>query len=85
MKLLKRLRDPETRTSIPPLDAMSWIETINVETYGTDHDHFGVGAAMIADLVGMEFLDSYRRRIPEIHEEFPPHGLTYDEYEEEAD
>jgi hypothetical protein len=83
MKLLARLREPQqTRASQVTI---RWLDEAELEQTGDEHDHMGVGAAMVQDLAGMEFLDSYRRRIPEIHEEFPPHGLTYDESAEETE
>lgn len=95
MKLPTRLRDPVLHQSIPSqavltrrsgeLDKQPFAPVFHPKLDRfDDNEHIGVGTVMVQDIVGMEFLDSCRRRIPEIHNEFPPHGVAY-EYSEEPE
>lgn len=51
----------------------------------SDDDHYGIGGLVSQDIVNMDFLESHRRRIPDLHEEFPPHGFCISHSELEAD
>lgn len=83
MKLLTRLRSPSQLQQTPPITVI--LNEISSNVSDEESEHLGVGAAMVPDVIGMEFLDGSRRRIPDIHEEFPPHGLAYDDYAEELE
>lgn len=88
MKLLTRLRDPALQLPPPSVAELTWADEIKhaiTDEEDENNGHLGVGAATVPDVAGLEFLDSCRRRIPDIHEEFPPHGLAYDDYTEEQD
>jgi len=91
MKLLTRLRKPlrnetsSTHPAQPSLEAMIEVkpEAPNPSFDGmpgaellNDYDYFGIGAAMPHDVAGLDFLDSYRKRIPDMHEEFPLRGMA---------
>ncbi len=78
MKLLSRLREPDPAG----MAVISWNDEADYATGEHDAAHLGIGAAMAQDIAGMEFLDNYRRRIPSIHEEFPPHALGHDDLTE---
>lgn len=78
MKLLSRLREPDPAR----LAVVSWNDEADHASFEHDVAHLGIGAAMAQDVVGMEFLDGCRRRIPSIHEEFPPHALGHDDLTE---
>jgi hypothetical protein len=66
MKLLSRLRRPS-------YDATNLMPAGNTEL--ENEDHIGVGALMPQDVVGLDFMDGFRRKIPEVHEDFPPCAL----------
>ena len=76
MKLLSRLREPD----LTQVTIISMPEEPEHASFENDITYLGVGAAMAQDVAGMEFLDGYRRRIPSIHEEFPPHALGHDDF-----
>ena len=40
-----------------------------------DGEHLGIGAAMAADVIGLELLDDFRRRMPQIQEDYPAQWL----------
>jgi hypothetical protein len=94
MKLLTRLRDTTFYQSTPSQAVLAWLDGLNsseleestsqseLVQFGNpeDDEHIGVGAAMPQDVAGLNFLDSCRRRIPDIHEDFPPHGVSFDDY-----
>jgi len=81
MKLLARLRQPHQAEALPPITVI-----LNEISTNADHEeHLGVGAATVPDIFGMEFAEGTRRRIPDIHEDFPPLGMTYDQFVEDAD
>jgi len=52
-----------------------------------DGEHLGIGAAMAADVIGLEFLDDFRRRMPQIQEDYPAQwmGCEYFALEVEYD
>ncbi len=81
MKLLARLREPDPTQ----LTAITFPDDPDHEAFDHDIAHLGIGAAMAQDVAGMEFLDGYRRRIPCIHEEFPPHALGHEDFAEELE
>lgn len=91
MKLITKLRESHRREISPAHHAHILPDTTTVAVpYAydlsrevasemdllNDDEHLGIGAMMPQDVAGLNFLDSYRRRIPDLHEEFPPHGLT---------
>ena len=82
MKLLTRLRYHPPQQPYPSQTVVAWLEDESKESSDDDNEHIGIGASMVQDVLGMEFLDSCRRIIPEIHGEFHPHGLAYDEFAE---
>lgn len=94
MKLLKGLYGPALHQSIPSQAVLTRLGELDrkpstpvkqpqLDNFD-DNEHIGVGAVMVQDVAGMEFLDSGRRRIPDIHDGFPPHGMAY-EYAEEPE
>ena len=81
MKLLSRLRQPQQEEILPPITVI-----LNEINANAEHEeHLGVGAATAPDVFGMEFADGTRRRIPDIHEDYPPLGMSYDQFIEEAE
>jgi len=95
MKILHRLREQATEQSRiqAMLDAYdsdsieSRMDTASEELLEDDFDidFLGIGAAMEEDVVWLEFMDHFRRRIPDIHEDIPPNGLVCDQFATELD
>ncbi len=46
----------------------------------TDEDQLDIDADMPQEVSALDFLEGYRRRIPDVHEEFPPHGLSWNDF-----
>lgn len=63
--------------NFPPADVLRIDPDLFAET---EEDPLDVGVAMPQDVLALDFLEGYRRRIPEVHEEFPPHGLSWNDY-----